>query len=244
MLGAAELAILAQVGCVSPRISPAPTVAHLATGGELIDPAAPPASGKIRDTNSTLLRALVSGCGGRIAAHSRCGDDLARIVAFAKENPADLLLISGGASVGEHDFGARALRELGYDIHFDKINLRPGKPLTFATHGTRSAFVVPGNPVSHFVCFHVVVRLALECLQAREPRWDFLDLPLGDGAPLPADVRETFWPASVIARDGRLVAQPKKWSSSGDTFSLAGTNALIRIAAGAQPGAEVFVLRC
>ena len=242
VLGPAELAILAQIGHVRPSISRSPRVAHLATGGELADPAAPLAPGQIRDTNSSLIAALVAESGAELVAHARWGDDLARIVSFIRENPADLLLISGGASVGEHDFGARALRESGYTIHFDKINLRPGKPLTFATRGAEVAVVIPGNPVSHFVCFHVGIRLVIECLLGRAPRWEFLDLPLGGDTALRRDARETFWPARVVAREGRLIAEPLRWSSSGDTFALAGTNALIRLAADREPGAAMPVL--
>jgi molybdopterin molybdotransferase len=143
--------------------------------------------------------------------------------------PCDLLLISGGASVGDYDFGAEALRRLGFTIHFDQVNLRPGKPLTFATRGAQAAFVIPGNPVSHFVCYHVAIRLAAELLCGIQPAWIFLDLELRGGEPLRPDPRETYWPATVAADAGRLVVTPRRWSTSGDTFSLAGTNALVRV---------------
>ena len=161
------------------------------------------------------------------------------------QQSADLLLISGGASVGDYDFGARVLRELGFEIHFECLNLRPGKPLIFATRGQKAAFVIPGNPVSHFVCFHVAIRLALERLRGQQAAWAFIDLELGGAETLRGHPRETFCPATVVVREGRLVALPKRWSSSGDTFSLAGTNALVRLAsscAAAEPGGRVKVL--
>jgi molybdopterin molybdotransferase len=227
-LGAAELAILAQVGAISPRIVRAPVIRHVATGGELVAPAEVPQRGQIRDTNSTLLAALVADTGATIASSHRGVDDPAQLTALASE-PCDLLLLSGGASVGDYDFGAETLRRLGFTIHFDRVNLRPGKPLTFATSGDRAAFVIPGNPVSHFVCFHVAIRLALEKLAGARPAWDFLQLEVRGGEPLRPDPRETFWPARVFAADGHLVVTPLRWSTSGDTFSLAGTNALIRL---------------
>jgi len=236
VLNAADLAILAQVGATKPKVSPRPRVTHIATGEELIDPAEKPTGGQIRDTNSTLVRCLVDRCGAEISSHARLGDDLNANVAFASAHTADLLLISGGASVGDHDFGARTLRELGYTIHFDRVNLRPGKPLTFASRGAQAAFVIPGNPVSNFVCFHVAVSLAIDCLTARATRWGFVDLPLGGSEELRRDARDTFWPAEVNVIDGHCVASPKRWSSSGDTFSLAGTNALIHVLADAKPG--------
>lgn len=227
-LGAAELAILAQVGLVTPRVIRAPAVHHLATGGELVAPAETPRPGQIRDTNSTLLAALIADAGATIAQSHRSIDDPAQLVELARQ-PCDLLLVSGGASVGDYDFGAETLRRLGFTIHFDRVNLRPGKPLTFATRGDSAAFVIPGNPVSHFVCFHTAIRLALEQMAGIPPAWNFLRLPVRGGEPMRPDPRETFWPAHTLAEDGQLFVTPKRWSTSGDTFSLAGTNALVRI---------------
>lgn len=227
-LGPAEMAILAQIGRVHPRVFGAPSVRHIATGGEIVAPEESPPEGKIRDTNSTLLAALTGGLGAGPLASARCSDDL-EVLAGLCESDSDLLLISGGASVGDYDFGAEALRRGGFTIHFDKVNLRPGKPLTFATRGKQLAFVIPGNPVSHFVCFHVAIRLAIELLSGQPPAWDFLDLELSGGEALRPDPRETYWPARVRAEAGRLVVTPRRWSTSGDTFSLAGTNALVRV---------------
>ncbi len=227
-LDAAELAVLAQVGAVTPKIFPLPVIRQIATGGEIVDPAATPAPGQIRDTNSTLLAAQFAALGCEDFRSQRASDDLETLVALGSE-PCDLLVLSGGASVGDYDFGAEALRRLGFTIHFDKVNLRPGKPLTFATRGAQAAFVVPGNPVSHFVCFHVALRLAVERLAGRAPAWDFLRLELHGGEPLRPDPRETFWPARASVNEGRFVVAPKRWSTSGDTFSLASTNALVRV---------------
>ncbi len=227
-LGATELAMLAQVGAVEPRVTRLPVIRHLATGEELVGPEEKPSVGMIRDTNSTLLAALVAEHGGAVMNSARCGDDPAALAAFCAE-PCDLLLISGGASVGDYDFGQRVLRELGFTIHFDKVNLRPGKPLTFATKERQAAFVIPGNPVSHFVCFHVAIRLALELMAGGGVSWDWLELPLAGGEALKPDARETCWPARVEVEDGRLVAKPQRWSTSGDTFSLKRTNALVLV---------------
>jgi molybdopterin molybdotransferase len=223
-LGATELAMLAQVGAVMPEVTRLPVIRHVATGEELVAPEENPPEGMIRDTNSTLLSALVAGS----MQSFRCGDDPAALAAICRE-PCDLLLISGGASVGDYDFGARVLRDLRFDIHFDKVNLRPGKPLTFATRDRQAAFVIPGNPVSHFVCFHVAIRLALERMAGDSRPWELLNLPLVGGETLKPDPRETFWPARVEAEGGRLVVRPQRWSTSGDTFSLMRTNALVLV---------------
>lgn len=228
VLGAVELAILAQVGATQPLVIPAPTVHHVATGGELIDPAAAAVPGKIRDTNSSLLRALFADAGVTRFVSQRMEDHPDRL-AEAAESPADILILSGGASVGDHDYGAATLRRIGYTIHFDRVNLRPGKPLTFATRGNQAAFVVPGNPVSHFVCFHTAIKLAVEAAAGRPATWPALWVDLSGGPALTSDPRETWWPAKASVQDGRLSVRPLAWSSSGNTFSLAGTNALLLV---------------
>ena len=228
LLGAVELAILAQLGATEPMVIPAPTVHHLATGGELIDPSAASVPGKIRDTNSTLLRALFMDAGVKSFSSQRVADD-PDLLAEAAGSSAELLILSGGASVGDYDYGAQTLRRLGYTIHFDQVNLRPGKPLTFATRGNQAAFVVPGNPVSHFVCFHTAIKLAVEAAAGRPVTWPALWLEVGGGPPLTTDPRETWWPAKASVRDGRLTVSPLWWSSSGNTFSLTGTNALVLV---------------
>jgi molybdopterin molybdotransferase len=227
-LGGAELAMLAQVGTVRPKVVRKPVVRHIATGGEIVPPEQIPAPGQIRDTNSTLLRALLEDLGVETIHPHRAMDDLEELAACGSE-PCDLLLLSGGASVGSYDFGAEALRRLGFEIHFDRVNLRPGKPLTFATRDGQAAFVIPGNPVSHFVCFHVAIRFVVERMMGNAAGWNPVRLAIRGGEPLRPDPRETFWPARAFVEEGVLAVAPKRWATSEDTFSLAGTNALVRV---------------
>jgi molybdopterin molybdotransferase len=227
-LGGAELAILAQIGEVRPKVLRKPVIRHLATGNELVAPDQIPGRGEIRDTNSSLLAGLLKSLGVEISDSRRVADD-PQVISEIAEGDWDLLLISGGASVGDYDFGAETLRRLGFTIHFDKVNLRPGKPLTFATRGKQVAFVIPGNPVSHFVSFHVAIRLAVEKLSGLASQWNFLPLEIRGGEPLRPDPRDSFWVARVSLEGGKLIVTPKKWSTSGNTFSLAGANALIRV---------------
>ena len=226
-IGATEMAILAQVGCVNPRAIRKATIKHIATGDELVPPAEQPTPGKIRDTNSSLIAGLLAPF--HILLESVRVADHTEKITIAIEGDWDILLISGGASVGDHDHGAAVLRAAGFTIHFDTVNLRPGKPLTFATRGAQIAFVIPGNPVSHFACFHVAIRLAIELLSAATPHWDFLDLEIINPHLLKPNPRETFWPARVSSQGGKLISQPLHWSTSGDTFSLTECNALIRV---------------
>lgn len=241
LLGAVELAMLAQVGAVFPMVIPPPSVRHLATGGELVAPSEKPGPGHIRDTNSSLLRALLTADGITTLDAERIADDPEAMLRAA-DSDADLVLISGGAGAGDFDFGAATLRRLGWTIHFDRVNLRPGKPLTFATRENQAAFVIPGNPVSHFVCYHTALRLAIELASGRPASWPALWVDLQDAATLQPDARETWWPATASVREGRLLVQPKPWSSSGNTFALAGTNALVQVNTGSPRDGQALTL--
>ena len=232
-LDAGELSLLAQAGCMRVSASARPHVMHLTTGGELVPPEHEPAPGQIRDSNSALVAALLRETGAELAAQGRAPDDPETLKDIISRQPAgdwDMLLISGGASVGDYDFGARVLRDLGFTIVFSGLNLKPGKPLVFATRGAQLAFVIPGNPVSHFVTFQVAIRAALELLAGAELSWPLVEATLA--APLPAfrDARETYWPARIAQR-GELSVQPLKQQSSGDLSALVGVNALIQIKA-------------
>ena len=246
-LRAGEVSLLAQLGAVQPGVSPAVRVLHFATGNELVDPGTTPGPGQIRDTNSALVAALLAESGARLAGQARCGDALEALVSAVENAGADwdTLLFSGGASVGDYDFGGRTLERLGFTIHFRQINLRPGKPLVFATRGRQIAFVIPGNPVSHFVTYHVAIQLALECLTAAPHSWPLALAELADDLPAKPDTRETFWPAHGAVSGGVLRVRPLAWQSSGDLRGLIFANALVPIAPGSGPekrGTQVPVL--
>jgi molybdopterin molybdotransferase len=249
--GAVELGLLAQLGVTRLSVAMRPRVVHVATGGELVDPGETPAPGQIRDSNSTLVAALVAGEGGEIVAQRRVGDEVAALLA-AVQDVSDpnwhVLLISGGASVGDYDFGRRAIERLGFAVHFHQLNLRPGKPLIFATRGRQVAFVIPGNPLSHFVCWHVAIRAAFDALAKCVDASEFVEVCLGGERPLPGHPRETCWPARLTSRGGQLVALPLRWQSSGDLTGLGGVNALLRVPSNSpaiDPGARLtaFSLR-
>ncbi len=234
-LGAGELALLASLGAVSPKISPPVRVAHFTTGNELVPPSATPGQGQIRDSNSTLVGAFVRQFGAEISRQETVPDDfeLLREEVERDGDNFDLLLVSGGASVGDYDFGKKLLNVLGFKIHFEKISLRPGKPLVFATRGEQAAFILPGNPVSHFVTLHVAVRQALEKFSGVNAAWPPLKSRLAEDFEFRPDARETYWPARSEIQNGELVVRALRWQSSGDVTGLTGANALIQFAGGA-----------
>lgn len=230
------LALLASLGHTQPLVSRLPRVGHIATGSEIVPPDQTPSPGQIRDSNSTLVRAFFRRWGvvpesGRVPEDEAAAREaIARHLRPGAE--ADLLLISGGASVGEQDFTRRLLEDLGFALLVQGTKARPGKPLLVGRRGRTLAFGLPGNPLAHFVCLNLYVRTALRALAGRPevPRFQTGVLVAAlDGGGNP---RETFWPAHRIHQDGGDMLTPLRWSSSGDLTALAMANALVRVAPG------------
>ena len=133
--------------------------------------------------------------------------------------------------MGIYDGTMKILTRLGFVVHCSKVSSRPGKPLIFATRGACAAFGLPGNPLSHFVCFHLFVRRALDVKSGSVPqRTSCVRM---DGERPQPDQRETWWPARIRAEDGLLIAKAIPWKDSSDLTGLAPANALLRIGAGA-----------
>ena len=233
-LNAGALAILATVGNVNPLVSPRLRILHFTTGNEIVTPDQTPKPGQIRDSNSILIRGLLQNFPCDVEQGHLPENFEAAMLEIAARKPgienADVLLVSGGASVGEKDFTRALLEQLGFEIVFSQINLRPGRPLIFGVNGPRVAFGLPGNPLSHFVCFHFAVAAALACLTGGEPP-EFLRGQLGkklDDKPCP---RETLWPARWEWNAATPRLRPLAWASSGDITCLTAANALVRVPA-------------
>jgi molybdopterin molybdotransferase len=226
-LNAGALALLASVGATSPLVSRRARVAHLVTGGELVSPDTPLTSGQIRDSNSTLIAALLTNSHADLIFQQRVSDSraaTAEALAAALALQPDILLVSGGASVGDHDHTGALLAEAGFTIHCDKVASRPGKPFIAASRPGCLAFGLPGNPLSHFVCFHLFVRRVLARLAGTSPT-PLITTQLAPDSDLRPDPRETWWPA-LLTRDS---VTPLPWRDSSDLTVLVRTNALLRV---------------
>jgi len=237
-LGAGKLALLATAGCAQPLVSPRLRVAHFTTGDELVSPERTPESGQIRDSNSILIRGLLRRWPGDVF-QAHLPEEFARAKAEIENHKseidqADLVLVSGGASVGDKDFTRQLLESLGFEVVFSQVNLRPGKPLIFAVNGSRVAFGLPGNPLSHFVCFHFGVAAAMARLSGQAVP-TFLRGRLAARLFDAACPRETLWPARLDWNGGSPRLHPLAWASSGDVTCLADANALIRLPANCAP---------
>jgi len=167
-LGPAELGLLASIGVDPVPVTRRPRVAILATGSELVAVGDPVGPGQIRNSNSYTAYGQVLAAGAEPVLLGIARDDLdetRRLIAGALEH--DVVLTSGGVSVGEFDFVKRVQEELGVQRRFWGVATKPGKPLAFGTRGRTLVFGVPGNPVAAMVSFELYIRPALLALQGR-----------------------------------------------------------------------------
>jgi molybdopterin molybdotransferase len=231
----AGLALLATQGVGRVAVHREPRVAVLVTGDELVAPDALPGPGQIRDSHSDFLLAAGRGLGLRFAALGIAPDDPASLTAAIQRGLAfDVLLISGGVSMGAFDFVEGALAELGVEALFDGVAIQPGKPLVAARHSGGLVFGLPGNPASAMVCFWLFVRPALRRLLGfADGTWQGAVAATLAG-PLPASpaARDRFLPAALWSEGGRLFARPFAPRGSHDVATFAEGNALLRLRPG------------
>ncbi|MCX6968277.1 MAG: molybdopterin molybdotransferase MoeA [Verrucomicrobia bacterium] len=232
-LRSVDLAVLASCGITQPLVSRRPQVVHFATGNELVDPAQTPVDGQIRDCNSILIASLLAEWGGDLVHQSRLPDELENGVAsILAQEGFDLLLLSGGASVGDYDYARPLLEKAGFSVAFHGINLRPGKPLLFATRGRQLAFGLPGNPVSHAVLLRLFLAPLLATMEGADASHSFLQGLVDGSAFQKGNPRESFWPCHADCEEGSYRLRPVPIKSSGDITGITNANALLRIPAG------------
>jgi len=161
-LAAQTLALLASQGIAEIEIGAMPRVAIVATGNEFAQPGDTPGAGQIFESNSLMLHALALVAGAEVKMVERAPDLLDRLIEILRRGlEGDVLMVSGGVSVGDHDLVKPALRTLGAEIDLWRVALKPGKPFLFGRAGGCYIFGLPGNPVSAFVTFLKFVRPAL-----------------------------------------------------------------------------------
>jgi molybdopterin molybdotransferase len=227
-LGAAEIGLLATIGRVRVRVHRRPVAAVLATGDEVYEPDAALSHGGIRDSNRYALMAAAreAGCETISLGIARDDADEQRRAILGGLERCDVLLTSGGVSMGTRDLIKPLLAELG-TVHFGRIAYKPGKPTTFATVRDRIVFGLPGYPVSSLVSFEVFVRPALRRLggDARPDR-PRVRVALAEPITAPPD-RPEYQRAIVAWEGGRLLARSTGSQGSSRLLSLRGANALL-----------------
>lgn len=237
-LQALDLGALLAVGLTEVPVFARPRVAIVSSGDELVAPGQPTAPGQVRDTNALTLAAQVRLAGGEPILQGRCPDDRAQLEAAcrAAAAQADLVLLSGGSSVGARDLTAEVLRTLaGQDLLVHGIALAPGKPTLAADLGGIPVLGLPGHPVSSFVVFHVLVRPLVQRLggQSLPERPRTSRGVLAQNAPGQAG-RETYHRVRLTDRPDGQVQVDVLPSTSAVYTSLLRSDGLLRVPAEAE----------
>ena len=231
-----HLVLLAAQGLVEVPLYKSLKINILSTGTELVDPTIKPGPGQIREANSFLLEALLQTEACEVTRLHRVVDDLEGTIKVLDEAlKADVLLISGGVSVGDSDFVKPALKELGVEEIFWRVKIKPGKPLFFGKLEETKVFGLPGNPASTFVLFEELVRPYLrKCLGHQQ-----IEVPMRS-AKITENFDETSERLQLLRahwhhQDGTDWVRPVPQQGSFSIASIAQANSLIHMSENSQP---------
>jgi len=247
VISANNISIPAAFGYARVMAARRPRVAIISTGSEIVDVGRKPRRDQIRNSNSIMIKTLCEQAGAVAKVFPIIGDDLgelkSQIKIAAKES--NILITTGGVSVGKYDLTKLALRELGADVFFERVRLKPGKPTVFARLKKTLVFGLPGNPVSAVATYYLFVRKAILIMQSAAQS----DLNQGtaivsSSVKAPKE-RDAYMPAILVSElDGTLKADPVEWHGSSDFIGFADSDAFISIPRGSSfdAGSPVPVL--
>jgi molybdopterin molybdotransferase len=226
-----HVAVLASVGCVRPLVAARPRVAIVSGGDELVDPAAKPGPFQIRSSNNAQLAAQLQAMGiaaGDYGIMRDTVDDIDRVLRAALTQN-DVVLISGGVSVGDFDFVPEVLRQNNVRLLFEKIAVQPGKPTVFgvAEHGW--CFGLPGNPVSTFVIFELLVKPFLYRLMRCEYSPKHVPMRLGESISRKGTDRQSWIPVRIASEDR---VKPVEYQGSAHVLALCEADGLVSLEIG------------
>jgi molybdopterin molybdotransferase len=235
-INAPEIAILASAGLAEVDVAARPRVAVISTGDELVEPGAPTAEHQVRSSNDRAIEAaLERHCRGRVT-RALLKDQRAQMLDRIRQLHADndVLILSGGVSMGKFDFVPGVLEELGVELVFHKIEQRPGRPMWFGMSRERKpVFALPGNPVSTLVCVYRYVIPALKrALGETEAPRELV--ALDEDVRFDADL--TYFLPVVLSWSSQAAARahPRPTNTSGDFVSLANTTGFVELPRGAD----------
>ena len=234
-LGYAELGLAAQIGAAQVRCAKKPRVAILSTGDEVVPIDAAPGPFQIHNSNSVSLAAQVREAGGEPIILGNAADRIESLGEKIQQGlREDLLVLSGGVSMGKYDLVEDVLKSLGATFYFDAVAIRPGKPAVFAMCNEKPVFGLPGNPISTMVTFNLFVVPAIDLLSGAPARpLPFLKATLAEAMKEKPGMTH-FLPARVQFDSGEAYVKPLPWKGSGDTVAMAKANCFLVVASDIQ----------
>lgn len=243
IIKAQHIAIMASVGKTMVKVGKKPKVGIISTGSELVEPQNIPGKSQIRNSNAYQLIAQIESAGGipnymGIAIDSE-KETFEMIKKGILEN--DLLLLTGGVSMGDFDFVPQVLKQAGAEILFDKIAVQPGKPTTYAMHKDALIFGLPGNPVSSYIQFELLVKPLINKMMGNNNEIQGILLPMKEEYKRKNAERESWFPV-IVDSEGKI--NKVDYHGSAHIFGLGPANAICRIEQGKtciEQGEKVYV---
>jgi len=236
LLGPPEIAILAGAGRAEVEVATRPRVAVISTGDELVEPGEPIEPQQIRSSNDRAIAAALQRHAAARVTRALLKDEREQLLARIRElhDGNDVLILSGGVSMGQFDLVPGVLEELGVAVVFHKIEQRPGRPMWFGvSRDGKPVFALPGNPVSTLVCLYRYVLPAL-ARALGQPVAEPEIVKLAEEVRFPPDLAY-FLPVTLTATaDGDTLAWPRPTNTSGDFVSLANTTGFVELPRGAD----------
>jgi len=227
--------LLAMLGIANVQVHKKPRVALLSSGDELLEINSPLTTGKIYDSNSYALAALIENAGAevlRLGVAKDTHESVKGLFQKAINENVDLIISSAGVSVGAFDYVKEVIESQG-QLDFWRVNMRPGKPLAFGKYQDKSFIGLPGNPVSAFVGFEVFVRPVLEKLRGQLDG-SRLTVKVRCAKEIESDGRESYLRAKIHEENGVYIAELTGHQGSGNLLSLVQADALLIIPAGVK----------
>ncbi len=225
-IGPPHLAVLASVGCVKPLVVRRPAVAIVAGGDELVEPGVRPGPAQIRNSNSVQLAGQLQSAGATVRDYGTVKDvasDIDRVLKIAlAEN--DVVLISGGVSMGDFDLVPSVLRQNGVELLFEKIAVKPGKPTVFGVSEQACCFGLPGNPVSTLVTFELLVKPFLFWLMGHEYAPRLVRMRLTEPIERKDTQRQSWIPVAITGLD---TIRPVEYHGSAHILALCRADGLV-----------------
>jgi molybdopterin molybdotransferase len=220
-LGGQHIGLMAMAGCVNPEVYCLPKVGVLSTGSELVNAAENPTSSGIRNSNGPQLVSQLKSLGIEAKDLGIVEDEeqYLRNIIESNLNDLDVLLVSGGVSMGDYDFVPGVISDLGFDIKLHKMKVRPGKPLLFAVRENKFVFGLPGNPVSTLVQFEVIIKPFLLKLMGASRLDDRIKIELGEDLQIKSLPLRFFIPVKI--KSGLAYALEYHGSGHLASYSLA-----------------------
>lgn len=229
-----DLGFLSALGITHVDINPPPLIALFSSGDEITSPGKPLAPGQIYDVNSIAISSLLRSFGAEVIELGTATDNyqaVKRLMEMAVDSNADLIVSTAGVSMGAFDFVKQVLEENG-SLHFWKVNMRPGKPLTFGCYRNTSFIGLPGNPVSAYVSSRIFIKAIINKFRGLPFEENTRSAILSED--IQSDGRESYLRVNIAEKNGDLMANLAQHQGSGNMYSLVCANALLIVPAGVK----------